>query len=88
MGISVGTYRGKLGRVRAKTETPKRTLELDEYLEDEYGADGSYKSCGAHFSVIERVDEERLPLDTVMSVEGVDIQDMPVEERISREPLN
>lgn len=88
MGISVGTYRGKLGRVREKIETAKRTLELDDYVEEDYGSDGSFKSCGAHFSVIERVDEERLPLDTVMRVEGVDIQRMPVEELISREPLN
>lgn len=87
LGISIGTYRGKLGRVREKIETAKQTLELDEYVEDQYGADGSYKSCGAHFSVIERVDEDRLPLDTVMHVNGVDIQQMPVEKLISREPL-
>jgi hypothetical protein len=87
LGISIGTYRGKLGRVREKIETAKRTLELDDYVEEQYGADDSPKSCGAHFSVIERVDEDRLPLDTVMRVDGVDIQQLPVEELISREPL-
>lgn len=86
--ISVGTYRGKLGRVREKIETAKQTLEIDEQVEEDYGEVGSYQACGAHFSVIERVDEDRLPLDTVMRVEGVDIQDMPVEQLISREPLN
>jgi len=87
LGISIGTYRGKLGRVREKIETAKRTLQLDDYVGEQYGSDGSPKSCGAHFSVIERVDEDRLPLDTVMRVDGVDIRDMPVEELITREPL-
>ncbi len=87
MGISVGTYRGKIGRVREKIETAKRTLELDDYVEDGYGADGEHKSVGAHYSVIARVDEERLPVSSVMRVEGVDIREMPVEELITREPL-
>lgn len=83
LGISVGTYRGKVGRVKSKLEEARSTLQLEEELPDSNSdKDWSGGSYGAPFSVLLRVEESRLPINSVWSVkgEGTTLEDLPVDE--------
>lgn len=83
--ITVGTFRGKVGRVKSKIETVQQTQSLlDATPVDVTGKEWSLGSYNAPFSVIDRVDEERLPLDTVdrVATKGISIDDLPVDELI------
>lgn len=83
LDISVGTYRGKVGRIKSKLETAHSTVELDEFCSTEkprtVWKSGSYT---APLSVVHRVEESKLPVDSVsrVSTEGVTLDDLPLED--------
>lgn len=85
LGITVGTYRGKVGRVKSKLEEARKTLGFEEICPDSDDPDdwgrGSHQ---APLSVLHRVDEERLPVTTMgeIDIEGVSLDDFPVDELI------
>lgn len=85
LGISVGTYRGKIGRVKNKLNSAQATLDLNDAVTigddpDEWVRE----SFSAPRSVIHRVDEERLPIRAVSGIQHDDIEldDLPVEKLI------
>lgn len=61
LGIAVGTYRGKVGRVREKVQTARATLDDVEIAEKEDAWEKT--SYSASTSVLSRVDESELPVD-------------------------
>lgn len=83
LGVTVGTYRGKVGRVRSKLEKARSTLRLEEACPDS----GTFEDWKRHtfeapLSVIHRVDESRLPVNSIsrVAVDGVTLDDLPLEE--------
>lgn len=63
LGISLGNYRGKVGRTKEKIEKARKTLDLDDMVG---GLDSveSWKGdrWSAPITVIDRVEESRLPV--------------------------
>lgn len=85
LDITVGTFRGKIGRVRKKIDEARATTSLaDELPDEEERADGSDWRCGVSLSVVDRLPEDRLPVRsaTNISQEGLSIDDVPVEQLI------
>ncbi|WP_283402439.1 hypothetical protein [Halorubrum sp. DM2] len=76
LGIAVGTYRGKVGRVRKKVQTARATLADVEITEksDAWGR----ASYSASSSVLSRVDESQLPVDA-KGIRRVPDHEVPVE---------
>lgn len=62
LGITVGTYRGKVGRVKEKLEEARATLAFDELtsLNDDEWHGGGYE---APIYVIDQVEMDRLPVN-------------------------
>lgn len=85
LGIKVGTYRGKVGRVKSKLETARDTLQLANSCpkKDDY-KNWKRNTFEAPFSVIHRVDEDRLPVNAAsrVAIEGLTIDDLSVETLI------
>jgi len=85
LGITVGTYRGKVGRVKSKLETARNTLGLADLCpeSDDYD-DWKRETFEAPFSVIHRIDEDRLPVNAAsrIATEGLTIDDVSVETLI------
>lgn len=84
LGVSVGTYRGKVGRVKRKLDTAKATLSIDSAIDIESKDDWSGPGYAAALSVIDRVSEDRLPIQSLhsSSSDWVNLEDMPVEDLI------
>lgn len=82
LDIKVGTYRGKVGRVKEKLSTARASLALDKPAqvdsEEEWWRDG----YSAPLTVIDRVDEGRLPVDAAHDIIGADIHEWPVNDLI------
>lgn len=76
LGVTVGTYRGKVGRAREKIEAARHTAALADSAEESDHELGSYQ---APFTVLNRVDESRLPVDAASRFMGEDIRDVPVD---------
>jgi hypothetical protein len=85
LDITVGTYRGKVGRVKSKLEEARKTLGLEEICPESDDADDWKRDTHqAPLSVLHRVDEDRLPVTAVshIDVDGVSLDDFPVDELI------
>ncbi|MDS0300983.1 hypothetical protein NDI76_19745 [Halogeometricum sp. S1BR25-6] len=86
LAVTVGTYRGKVGRVKEKIEIAEATLAIDSAvdLDRDKWTDVSYSAA---LSVIDRVSEDRLPIETVqrISMSGMTLDDFPVDELIRNE---
>jgi hypothetical protein len=85
--ITVGTYRGKVGRVKDKLEVARNTVELSDELPDDSSVDSWAR--GSHscpLRVLYRVDESRLPVSAPWGIEGSDLtlEDLPL-DRIIRD---
>lgn len=83
LDISIGTYRGKVGRVKSKLETARSTVELDEFCSKEKKPEfWEANTHEAALSVIHRVNESRLPVDSIthVSTEGVTLDDLPLDD--------
>jgi len=78
LGITVGTYRGKLGRVRDKLSEARTTIRL---AENAIGTpdDDTKTRYAAPLTVIDRVEEERLPVDAIFGLKDLEITETPVE---------
>ncbi len=64
LDIAVGTYRGKVGRIKSKLDTARNTLQLDEsYPQQEDYEDWKRETYHCPISVLHRVDTDRLPVD-------------------------
>ncbi|ELZ84406.1 hypothetical protein C453_12706 [Haloferax elongans ATCC BAA-1513] len=82
--VSVGTYRGKVGRVKQKLETAKATLSTDSAINIESKDDWSGSGYAAALNVIDRVPEDRLPIQSVHSTSSdrIKLDDIPVDDLI------
>lgn len=88
LGVTVGTYRGKVGRVKSKIETAEATLQLS----NEYPSDISYEDWKRHtyehpLSVLHRVGESELPVNAISYVDndGITIHDLPLDELLKNQ---
>lgn len=83
--ISIGTYRGKVGRIKSKLKEANATVRLAGIAPESGKSDAwNQKSYQAPLSVLHRVDESRLPINSISSVttEGVTVDDLPIDELI------
>ncbi|SEH66545.1 hypothetical protein SAMN05192561_1254 [Halopenitus malekzadehii] len=83
LGISLGNYRGKVGRAKEKIEKARKTLDLDDTVGgidsvDEWVGD----SWSAPTSVIDRVNEDRLPVRARWGTERKPAHERSVEQLI------
>lgn len=83
LDITVGTYRGKVGRVKNKLKEAQATLSISGPSEPDGYDEWSGKSYSAHPSVIDRLDEERLPVNSVHEYIGHELSDVPVDELVT-----
>lgn len=79
--ITVGTYRGKVGRVKSKLESARNTIAIQQPLSEDESVDWGRSSISAPLSVILRVEEERLPVQaaTISNTQGSSLNDIPVD---------
>lgn len=82
--ITVGTFRGKVGRVKSKLEEARATVGIEESLPADSEEEWSGQRYSAHPSVICRVDESDLPIQSVWSLdsrlEEYTLDDLPLDQ--------
>lgn len=87
LDITVGTYRGKVGRIKSKIESARATVELDESCSEEKPPEfWRQDSHRAALSVIHRVEESRLPINslTLARNEHIDIDNLPLDKLMNK----
>lgn len=84
LGITVGTYRGKIGRVKDKLSKAHATLETEGVAQTDSDGDWDDEKYPAPLTVIDRVDEDRLPVQayTNYPVDGTQLHEAPLEQLI------
>lgn len=79
--ISVGNYRGKVGSVKEKLVTARSTIELDEIAPESVSREEWWgEQPNAPLTVLDRIDERRLPVDAAQRVQVGNIHNYDLED--------
>lgn len=79
LGITVGTYRGKLGRVKDKLKEARASLDLVTGTDVDDPDDWCGNGYLSPLPVLTRVDEDRLPITAARTIGNEDSDEIPLE---------